>query len=94
MVGRFDGLRPLKCERLMGQHDGYTAIPIKGKIAADGPRYKALGNSMAVSMHVLVGQADSGLLQNPKPLQIGNSQQTSGQQCCAEHDHGNRADGL
>ena len=28
--------------------DGYTAVPNRGKPAADGPRYKALGNSWAV----------------------------------------------
>lgn len=37
-----------EAERLMGFHDDYTAILYRGKQAADGPRYKALGNSMAV----------------------------------------------
>lgn len=44
-------LTPTECERLQGFPDGWTAIPWKGKPAAycpDGPRYKALGNSMAV----------------------------------------------
>lgn len=44
-------LTPMECERLMGFPDGYTAIPvglIRKKIAKDGPRYKAIGNSMAV----------------------------------------------
>ena len=41
-------LTPRECERLQGFPDDYTAIPYRGKIAADGPRYKALGNSMAV----------------------------------------------
>jgi DNA (cytosine-5)-methyltransferase 1 len=40
-------LTPMECERLQGFPDGYTAIPYRGKIAADGPRYKALGNSFA-----------------------------------------------
>jgi DNA (cytosine-5)-methyltransferase 1 len=39
-------LTPQECERLQGFPDGYTAIPK----AADGPRYKALGNSMAVNV--------------------------------------------
>jgi DNA (cytosine-5)-methyltransferase 1 len=39
-------LMPQECERLQGFPDGYTAIPK----AADGPRYKALGNSMAVNV--------------------------------------------
>jgi len=44
-------LTPVECERLQGFHDGHTAIPWKGKPVEDcpdGPRYRALGNSMAV----------------------------------------------
>jgi DNA (cytosine-5)-methyltransferase 1 len=41
-------LTPKECERLMGFPDGYTNIPHKGKPAADGNRYKALGNSWVV----------------------------------------------
>ena len=41
-------LTPTECERLQGFPDGYTAITHRNKPAADGPRYKALGNSMAV----------------------------------------------
>jgi DNA (cytosine-5)-methyltransferase 1 len=41
-------LTPRECERLQGFPDDYTAISYRGKPAADGPRYKALGNSMAV----------------------------------------------
>lgn len=41
-------LTPRECERLQGFPDSYTAIPFRGKPAADGNRYKALGNSMAV----------------------------------------------
>jgi len=37
-------LTPRECERLQGFPDDYTAIPG----AKDGPRYRALGNSMAV----------------------------------------------
>jgi DNA (cytosine-5)-methyltransferase 1 len=49
-------LTPLECERLQGFPDGWTAITFKGKPAADGPRYKALGNSMAVNVMSWVGQ--------------------------------------
>ena len=35
---------------------GYTAIPYRGKPAADGPRYKALGNSMAVNVMRWIGR--------------------------------------
>lgn len=44
-------LTPRECERLQGFPDDHTLIPWRGKPAAqcpDGPRYKALGNSMAV----------------------------------------------
>ena len=42
-------LTPRECERLQGFPDDFTLIPYRhGKPAADGPRYKALGNSMAV----------------------------------------------
>lgn len=48
-------LTPRECERLQGFKDDYTLIPWRGKSAdqcPDGPRYKALGNSMAVpGMH-------------------------------------------
>ncbi|MAK87187.1 MAG: DNA (cytosine-5-)-methyltransferase, partial [Pseudomonas sp.] len=44
-------LTPRECERLQGFPDDYTQIPWRGKApedCPDGPRYKALGNSMAV----------------------------------------------
>ena len=52
-------LTPRECERLQGFPDDYTAIPYRGKSAADcpaGPRYKALGNSMAVPVMRWIGQ--------------------------------------
>lgn len=52
-------LTPTECERLQGFPDGYTAIPWRGKPAdqcPDGPRYKALGNSMAVNVMRWIGQ--------------------------------------
>jgi DNA (cytosine-5)-methyltransferase 1 len=41
-------LTPRECERLQGFPDDYTLITYRSKPAADGPRYRALGNSMAV----------------------------------------------
>ena len=41
-------LTSTECERLQGFSDGYTLVPVKGKPIADGPRYKAIGNSWAV----------------------------------------------
>jgi DNA (cytosine-5)-methyltransferase 1 len=52
-------LTPVECERLQGFPDGYTAIPWRGKPASecpDGPRYKALGNSMAVPVMRWIGE--------------------------------------
>ena len=48
-------LTPRECERLQGFPDDFTAIPYRGKPAADGPRYKALGNSMAVNVMRVLG---------------------------------------
>jgi DNA (cytosine-5)-methyltransferase 1 len=49
-------LTPRECERLQGFPDDYTLIEVRGKPAADGPRYKALGNSMAVPVMAWIGQ--------------------------------------
>jgi DNA (cytosine-5)-methyltransferase 1 len=49
-------LTPRECERLQGFPDDYTLIPYRGKLAADGPRYKALGNSMAVPVMAWIGR--------------------------------------
>jgi DNA (cytosine-5)-methyltransferase 1 len=48
-------LTPRECERLMGFPDGHTDVPYRGKPAADGPRYKAIGNSMAVPVMHWIG---------------------------------------
>ena len=45
-------LMPVECERLQGFPDGHTDIPG----AKDGPRYKALGNSMAVPVMGWIGK--------------------------------------
>jgi len=52
-------LTPVECERLQGFPDGFTAIPWRKKGAEDcpdGPRYKALGNSMAVPCMRWIGE--------------------------------------
>lgn len=52
-------LTPIECERLQGFPDNWTAIPWKKKPAQDcpdGPRYKALGNSMAVNCMEWLGE--------------------------------------
>lgn len=52
-------LTPLECERLQGFPDNHTRIPWKGKSAEecpDVPRYKAIGNSMAVPVMRWLGE--------------------------------------
>ena len=49
-------LTPVECERLQGFPDNYTDIQPKGKATPDGPRYKALGNSMAVPVMRWIGE--------------------------------------
>ena len=49
-------LTPRECERLQGFADDYTLILHRGKPAADGPRYKALGNSWAVPVAAWIGR--------------------------------------
>lgn len=60
-------LTPMECERLQGFPDGYTLIPLPKQnrhgaitripMAKDGPRYKALGNSMAVPVMAWIGRS-------------------------------------
>ena len=48
-----------ECERLQAFPDDYTLIPWRKKPATecpDGPRYKALGNSMAVNCMAWIGE--------------------------------------
>jgi len=49
-------LTPLECERLQGFPDNFTRIMYRKKPAADGPRYRALGNSMAVPVMAWIGK--------------------------------------
>lgn len=49
-------LTPTECERLQGFPDGWTLVPWRGKQSADGPRYQALGNSMAVPVMRWIGE--------------------------------------
>ena len=48
-------LTPTECERLQGFPDGYTSLADSPKPQADGPRYKQLGNSMAVNVMRWIG---------------------------------------
>jgi len=59
-ASRVRRLTPRECERLQGFPDEYTLIEYRGKPAADGPRYKALGNSMAVPVMAWIGRRIAG----------------------------------
>ena len=51
------GMTPVETERAMGFPDNYTNIPWrKSSESPDGPRYKALGNSMAVPVMAWIGK--------------------------------------
>ena len=52
-------LTPRECEALQGFPPDFTRIPYRGKpteLCPDGPRYKALGNSMAVNCMAWLGE--------------------------------------
>lgn len=55
----FGGVRrlmPIECERLQGFPDDWTKITTRNKPAADAPRYRAIGNSIAVPVLKWIGQ--------------------------------------
>jgi DNA (cytosine-5)-methyltransferase 1 len=63
-------LTPRECERLQGFPDDYTAIPRGNKPAsecADGPRYKALGNSWAIPCVRWIGERIAAVDAIPQP---------------------------
>ncbi|MBK4364275.1 phage N-6-adenine-methyltransferase [Enterobacter hormaechei] len=58
-------LTPIECERLQGFPDNHTLIGWRGKDAVecpDGPRYKAIGNSMAVPVMRWIGERIAAVL--------------------------------
>jgi DNA (cytosine-5)-methyltransferase 1 len=63
-------LTPTECERLQGFPDDYTAIPWRGKPddqCPDGPRYRALGNSMAVHVMRWIGSRIDKIINSTTP---------------------------
>ncbi|MFP2785905.1 Dam family site-specific DNA-(adenine-N6)-methyltransferase [Enterobacter ludwigii] len=64
-------LTPIECERLQGFPDNHTLIGWRGKDAdecPDGPRYKAIGNSMAVPVMRWIGERISAELPVEAPV--------------------------
>ena len=49
-------LMSVECERLQGFEDRHTLVPIQGKPAKDGPRYKLIGNSVATRCMAWIGR--------------------------------------
>lgn len=65
-------LTPVECERLQGFPDNHTLIAWRGKDAAecpDGPRYKAIGNSMAVPVMRWIGERIASAIPKEEPAQ-------------------------
>lgn len=63
-------LTPIECERLQGFPDNHTLIGWRGKDAdecQDGPRYKAIGNSMAVPVMRWIGERIAAALPIEEP---------------------------
>lgn len=63
-------LTPIECERLQGFPDNHTLIGWRGKNAdecPDGPRYKAIGNSMAVPVMRWIGERITAALPIEEP---------------------------
>lgn len=63
-------LTPRECERLQGFPDDWTLVPYRGKPAKDGPRYKAISNSMAVPVVRWIGER----VQEVETLEIARGQ--------------------
>lgn len=65
-------LTPRECERLQGFPDDWTKIAYRGKTAddcPDAPRYKALGNSMAVPVMRWIGERLLRIMEAPSENQ-------------------------
>ncbi|MFI3327502.1 MAG: DNA cytosine methyltransferase, partial [Clostridia bacterium] len=63
-------LTPLECERLQGFPDDWTNIPN----ASDSPRYKALGNSVAIPCVVFVLKGIAYFLNKDKEMEKENDE--------------------
>lgn len=74
-------LTPTECERLQGFPDGWTKVAYRGKPAEecpDGPRYKALGNSMAVPVMRWIFEGIEMVEKRELPAAAGSPPQGAG----------------
>ena len=83
-------LTPRECERLQGFPDEYTQVPYRNKPAADGPRYKALGNSMAVPVMAWIGKR----IQQVEEISCTTKQKYHSQSCRQPATSGSDSAGL
>ncbi|CZZ52904.1 Dam family site-specific DNA-(adenine-N6)-methyltransferase [Enterobacter hormaechei] len=61
-------LTPIECERLQGFPGGHTLVEYRGKPVANGHRYKAIGNSMAVPVMRWIGERIAASLPVEAPV--------------------------
>jgi site-specific DNA-cytosine methylase len=64
-------LTPREAERLQGVPDDFTLVPYRGKPAADGPRYRALGNGVAVPVVEWIAGRVAAAVARPEQQQAG-----------------------
>ena len=86
-------LTPRECERLQGFPDDYTRIAWRNKPATacpDGPRYKALGNSMAVPVMRWIGER----IQSTLNTQIKNQKASTACTASGNHQRGMRGSAM
>ena len=83
MVPNVRRLTPRECEALQGFPRNYTLVPYRGKPAADGPRYKALGNSFAVPVLAWIGQRIQMVTANGKGSEVCSALSVDGRRDCA-----------
>lgn len=60
-------LTPRECERLQGFPDAWTRLAADGREIKDGPRYRMLGNAVAVPVAEWIGRRIMQVEQEPKP---------------------------
>jgi len=70
-------LTPVECERLQGFPDNFTAI----EGAADTPRYRSLGNSMAVPVIEWIGRRIQTYTEQPMNNKLAAARAEGGGKC-------------
>lgn len=66
-----------ECEALQGFPRGYTAIMYRGRPAADGPRYKSIGNSFSTTVVKYIGERINAVSCEPDTVRASTGRKTS-----------------